>query len=110
METPLVTLRLNGLVVRRRQRYDEEAWQGARSWFGGLPLIRLEDWPRHHLTRRPLCHLAQMDFAGLPAGPWSSYLPKAGAPSVFFDVDTIEENKSPTTAYIPDPENRKRVC
>lgn len=104
MDSPLLTLRKNGIVVRRRQRYDEEAWQGARSWLGGLPHIRLEEWPRHRHTRAPLLHLAQINFADIPAGPWSSYLPQTGALSFFYDVDTIESHESPTVVYIPNPE------
>lgn len=104
MESPLLTLRQNGLVVRRRQRYDEEAWQGARSWLGGLPHIRLADWPRHQRNRTPLFHLAQINFADFPAGPWSPYLPETGALCVFHDVGSLERHESPTMVYVPDPE------
>jgi uncharacterized protein YwqG len=105
MDSPLTSLRQNGLVVARRQRYDEDAWQGARSWLGGLPHIRLEEWPRHSLTRAPLFHLAQINFADLPAGPWSSYLPQSGALCFFYDVDTNEAHESLTAVYVPDPDH-----
>ena len=105
MTAPQSILRQEGLIVRRKQRIDETAWQSANSWLGGLPTIALEDWPRHRRTRMPLTHLAQIDFSDFPTGPWSQYVPASGALCFFIDPEALDTDETATVIYVADPQN-----
>lgn len=93
-----------GLSIRRMQRYDEDAWSGAKSWLGGRPRINPDLWPRSDYDNVPLHHLAQIDFTSFPQGKWSNYIPKSGALSFFLNSEILEEDFESQVIYTPEPQ------
>jgi hypothetical protein len=72
------------------KRDDETKWGAARSWFGGLPPINPNRWPRASKTGLPLHHLASIDLSEVPRGKNTPALPESGILSFFADtgIDT----------------------
>ena len=97
-------LRQEGIVLRRRRRNDEDAWQASKSWLGGLPTIKPEDWPRNRKTGTPLTHLAQIDFLDFPKGPWSPYIPETGALCYFIDLADHDSYETAAVIHVSDPQ------
>lgn len=73
------------VFLLRKVRDDEEAWQSAKSWFGGLPAIEPDRWPRSPRSGLPLYHLAHIDLSEVPHGREKPKLPSAGTLSFFLD-------------------------
>ena len=82
----------DSIVLARKARDDEDKWQAARSWLGGLPTIDPGNWPRSNETGLPMHHLAQIDLAELPRGRKLPMLPKSGSLSFFADTQVEDDD------------------
>lgn len=71
------------LVLRRPRGAEPAAWQGARSWLGGLPRLGGQAWPMSRIDGAPLPFAAQIDLADLAAARPDSGLPDSGSLAFF---------------------------
>lgn len=76
------------IVLARRPRRLGEAWAGARSWFGGLPQLGGQPWPRSK-KGVPLVFVAQIDLGELSAFRTGVPMPKEGSLAFFVDEGAV---------------------
>lgn len=76
------------ILVARRRRDRATDWDGARSWFGGLPQLGTVPWPRG-ADGRALPFGAQIDCADLDGLVPAGLLPEAGALAFFLDRGAV---------------------
>ena len=91
------------IVLRRRERRNENDWLKAKNWFGGLPRISPDQWPRDPATDIPLHFLAWIDLSDLPAGQWPTGLPENGALAFFCDTDFDGRVGASRVIFEPEP-------
>jgi uncharacterized protein YwqG len=72
------------ILVSRRARTSEAAWTGASSWFGGLPRLGRQPWPRSS-NGKPHVFAAQIDLAELARAHRDPLLPRDGALAFFIE-------------------------
>lgn len=77
------------MLISRRARRPGDDWDKARSWFGGLPKLGAQPWPRGAKSGRPLPFAAQLDLAELAAAQPGAPLPKTGSLAVFLDEGAV---------------------
>jgi uncharacterized protein YwqG len=73
------------VLLSRRVRKVDAPWFDARSWFGGLPRLGGQSWPRNAKHGRPLYHLAQIDLVAASRHAGGALLPGEGWLSFFHD-------------------------
>ncbi|ODA67356.1 hypothetical protein A7A08_01387 [Methyloligella halotolerans] len=84
-----MTRKLPPIVVSRRERTIEGRWQGARSWFGGVPCLGDQPWPTCPRTGKPLPFAAQLDLAELALAKRIWPLPPGGSLAFFLGAGAV---------------------
>ena len=79
---------VNPVLVARRRRDSAADWDGARSWFGGLPQLGGQAWPVGK-DGRALPFGAQIACADLHGLVPDGLLPEAGALAFFLDSGAV---------------------
>ncbi|MGS4884292.1 DUF1963 domain-containing protein [Roseibium sp. MB-4] len=78
------------VTLLRASRFDGSSWEEARSWFGGLPRLGNQAWPRTGKTKTPMAFLTQIDLAHFREIGGSDLLPADGWLAFFLDGDGRE--------------------
>jgi len=98
-----------------------ERWLNTPSWFGGVPRIGKEPWPRSNVNGSPMQFVAQIDLAELRSKTGATTLPSSGSLAFFLSLeddrwegnacrvlhvdDTRLSNPSPMPSDLPSPYN-----
>jgi hypothetical protein len=77
------------IVVSLRARNADERWNAAKSWFGGLPRLGQQAWPRGRTSGKPLPFAAQLDLAEIAAANPNGPLPSEGSLAFFLDEGAV---------------------
>jgi hypothetical protein len=77
------------IVVSRVARGTDEDWTGAKSWFGGLPRLGRQAWPRGRTSNKPLVFAAQLDLAEIAAATPNGPLPSEGSLAFFLEEGAV---------------------
>ena len=77
------------LILSRKQRRPDDAWERATSWLGGKPRLGGRSWPRTSLER-PMYFLAQVDLGEIARRAGPSVLPGDGALALFIGAGPQE--------------------
>jgi hypothetical protein len=76
------------ILVLRKPRENEDAWENALSWFGGAPRIGRQSWPRDP-GGVPLPFAAQIDLADVLAAVGPTGLPARGSLAFFIGAGAV---------------------
>lgn len=76
------------IAIIRKPREKERDWSNDRSWFGGLPRLGGQDWPRG-TDGAPLPFAAQIDLAEIAAANPDTPLPKEGSLAFFINEGAV---------------------
>lgn len=74
-------------IIRKRREKDRD-WSNDRSWFGGLPKLGGQAWPRGK-DGVPLPFAAQLDLAEIAAANPDTPLPKEGSLAFFINEGAV---------------------
>src|SRR5690348_14279240 len=77
------------IVVSLLPRDREETWNRAKSWFGGLPRLGRQPWPRGLKSGKPLVFAAQLDLAEIAAASPDVPLPSEGSLAFFLEEGAV---------------------
>lgn len=77
------------IVVSLMPRDRDERWNGAKSWFGGLPRLGRHAWPRSRSSNKPLVFAAQLDLAEIAAAGPNGPLPSEGSLAFFLEEGAV---------------------
>jgi len=64
-----------------------ERWLDKPSWFGGVPRIGAEPWPRSKVSGSPMQFVAQIDLAELRSKTGAATLPSSGSLAFFLSIE-----------------------
>lgn len=78
------------VTLLRAPRLNGVSWEEARCWFGGLPRLGNQAWPRTRKTKTPMAFLTQIDLAHFREIGGSDLLPADGWLAFFLDGDGRE--------------------
>ncbi len=80
--------RVDPIAIIRKPREKDRDWSKDRSWFGGLPRLDGQAWPRGK-DGVPLPFVAQLDLAEIAAANPDTPLPKAGSLAFFINTGAV---------------------
>lgn len=78
------------VTLLRAPRLNGVSWEEALCWFGGLPRLGNQAWPRTRKTKTPMAFLTQIDLAHFREIGGSDLLPADGWLAFFLDGDGRE--------------------
>jgi len=76
------------IAITRQRRLRGQDWSNARSWFGGLPKLGDQAWPRGK-KGQPLPFVCQLDLAELAEVNPDTPLPKQGSLAFFMGTGAV---------------------
>jgi hypothetical protein len=76
------------IAIVRKAREKDRDWSGDRSWFGGLPRLGGQAWPRGK-DGVPLPFIAQLELGEIAAANPETPLPKAGSLAFFINEGAV---------------------
>ena len=80
--------RVDQIAIIRKARDKDRDWSDDRSWFGGLPKLGGQAWPRGK-NGVPLPFVAQLDLAEIAAANPDTPLPKEGSLAFFINEGAV---------------------
>lgn len=80
--------RVDPIAIIRKARDKDRDWSNDRSWFGGLPKLGGQAWPRGK-NGVPLPFVAQLDLAEIAAANPDTPLPREGSLAFFINEGAV---------------------
>lgn len=80
--------RVDPIAIIRKARDKDRDWSNDRSWFGGLPKLGGQAWPRGK-DGLPLPFVAQLDLAEIAAANPDTPLPREGSLAFFINEGAV---------------------